>query len=444
MIASPALSRRHLLASAAGLALAAPARAAGALHAADFGVAADVAEDQTAALQEALLAAGTGGQPLHLPAGIIFVQNLMFPGNLLIEGVPGSTTLVGRQGAAVARIANVGDLTLRHIGFGPDSAGEGTGNLLDIEAADSVLLERCRFRNGTATALSIFDAAVTIRDCEFAGHADAAIHALDSRGLLITGNRISVCGNAGIRIWRTESGPDGSIVTANRIADIDWRGGGNGQNGNGINVYKADEVIVADNHIADCAFTAIRLNATKNSQVTGNTCLRSGEVAIFSEFGFSGSVIANNIVDGAATGISITNLDTGGQLAVCAGNIVRNITPASAVNPDTLPIGIYAEAETAVTGNTVQNVPGVAIAAGNGTFLRNVLISANVVYASHIGIGVSVVEDAGPVHIANNMIYDPLDYAMVGLAWTEIVETDLVANVGNYPNVTISGPQTYL
>src|SRR5690606_20224198 len=127
-------------------------------------------------------------------------------------------------------------------------------------------------------------------------------------------------------------------------------GGGNGQNGNGINIFRADEVIVADNHIADCAFTAIRLNSTNNTKISGNICLRSGEVAIFSEFSFSGSVIANNIIDGAASGISITNLDSGGRLAVCSGNIVRNITPVSLVNPDTVPIGIFAEADTAITG----------------------------------------------------------------------------------------------
>ena len=116
---------------------------------------------------------------------------------------------------------------------------------------------------------------------------------------------------------------------------------------------------------------------------------------------------------------------------------MRNITPKSAVNPDAMPIGIYAEAETAITGNTVQNVPGIAIMAGYGTFLRNVLISANVVYASSIGIGVSVVDEAGPVHIADNMIYDPLDHAVVGLVWTEVVETDLLANIARYRNVSV-------
>ena len=121
---------------------------------------------------------------------------------------------------------------------------------------------------------------------------------------------------------------------------------------------------------------------------------------------------------------------------MCSGNIVRNITPASAVNPDTIPIGIFAEAETAITGNTVQNVPGVAIAAGYGSFLRNVMISGNVISASTIGIGVSVAEGAGTVLIGRNAI-SGADKAVVGLAWSDVVQADLIANAGRYRNVTI-------
>ncbi|HTN61975.1 MAG TPA: TIGR03808 family TAT-translocated repetitive protein, partial [Devosia sp.] len=278
----------------------------------------------------------------------------------------------------------------------------------------------------------------TVRNCVFDGHADAAIHSIDSLGLLITGNRIADCGNAGIRIWRSEPGLDGSIVTDNRIETIDWRGGGNGQNGNGINVFKADGVIVANNQISDCAFTAVRLNATNDTQIIGNNCRNSGEVAIFSEFGFSGSVIANNIVDGAAGGISMTNFNEGGQLAVCTGNIVRNIAPKSLVNPDTTPFGIAAEADAAVTGNTVSKVPGPAINAGYGPYLRNVLIANNMLTDILIGVAVSVAEGAGSAQISNNLIANPT-HAIVGMAWTEMIDPDLIANAGNYPRLSISG-----
>lgn len=422
-------NRRHVLAGLALLAATPAARAQSILDARTLGVVGDTGQNQGPALQAALDQAATAGQTLQLPPGIIHVAGLDFPSNLVVQGVPGSTELTLLPDGNAMSIHDRGPLVLRDIGFASGAVG------LAIVASTDITLERCRFR-ASAIGVSIADAGVTIRDCHFTELGDAAIHAMDSRGLFITGNSIDTCGNAGIRIWRSENGADGSIVTANRIANIDWRGGGNGQNGNGINVFKADEVIVANNHLADCAFTAVRLNSTNNTQVIGNTCLRSGEVAIFSEFAFSGSIIANNIIDTAATGISITNLDSGGQLAVCSGNIVRNITPASAVNPDTIPIGIFAEAETAITGNSVQNVPGVAIAAGYGTFLRNVLISSNVVSQSTIGIGVSVVDGAGPVHIGHNAV-TASQYAVVGLAWSEVVEPDLIANAGRYGNVSV-------
>ena len=432
-------TRRRMLAGIATLAVAAPmtARAQSVLDASAGGLIGGSDADQSTTLQRLLDSAAGAGQTLRLPGGIIHATNIAFPGNIVVEGVPGSTTLSAINGGIIGTVADRGSLVLRDIAFVGSGTAEATPTLLSIETSDAITLERCNFRNAPATALAIADAAVTISDCLFTEIGDAAIHAMDSRGLFISGNRINHCGNAGIRIWRSQNGADGSIVSGNHIADIDWRGGGNGQNGNGINIFKADEVIVSDNHIADCAFTAVRLNTTNNTQVSGNTCLRCGEVAIFSEFAFSGSIIANNIIDGAATGISITNLDSGGQLAVCSGNIVRNITPISPVNPDTTPTGIFAEAETAITGNTVHNVPGIGIAAGYGTFLRNVLISANVVSDSDIGIGVSVVQDAGAVHIANNIV-TARQHEAVGLAWTDIVETELLANLARYPNVTSS------
>ena len=434
MIMPKVLPRRAVLTGLAALA-AAPAHGQAVLDASSLGLVSDSDADQSEILQAALDMAAGAGQLLRLPRGGIRAQGLNFPASLVVEGVPGSTEISPFSGGPIGSLYERGSLVLRDIAFAGRGTAEETPALLSFEYGDGIALERCTFRGAPAVAISIFDAGVTIRNCHFSDSGDAAIHASDSRGLLIDGNRIDGCGNAGIRIWRGESGPDGSTITANRIANIDWKDGGNGQNGNGINVFKADEVIIADNHIADCAFTAIRLNATNNSQVSGNTCLRSGEVAIFSEFEFSGSVIANNIVDGAATGISITNLDSGGQLAVCQGNIVRNIAPASAVNPDTIPIGIFAEAETAITGNTVQGVPGVAIAAGYGKFLRNVLISGNVISESDIGIGVSVVDGAGKAHVGGNAIA-ARQHAIVGLAWTEIVEADLAANAGRYANVS--------
>lgn len=420
--------RRHVLAGLSGLALSLPVAARAQTVSLD--PASDA--DQTAALQNALYSASSTGR-LSLPAGRFFVSGLRIPGNLVIEGVPGATWLVGR-GSMIAAVSAQSNIVLRDIGFAGNS---GADPLLGIEASEAVTVERCVFRDSAGTALGIRAAAATVRDCIFSGHADAAIHAVDSLGLLVSGNRISTCGNAGIRIWRSQSGVDGSILVNNRISAIDWRGGGNGQNGNGINIYLADELIVADNHISDCAFTAIRLNTTRNTQVSGNQCRNSGEVAIFSEFTFSGSIIANNVVDTAAAGISMTNMDSGGQLAVCSGNIVRNITPASRVNPDTSPYGIFAEADAVITGNVLDNVPGLAIGAGWGPYLRNVLVADNVVTNSLIGIGVSVAPGAGAVTLGANQIGDSVANKIVGMAWSDIVEPDLPGAAQRYAHVSV-------
>ena len=432
------LNRRHLLAGlgATSLVLTQTARAQSTLEASEFGVTANSGTDQTAAMQQALDQAGMSGETLVLPSGEIQVDDLTFPALIALQGSGAGSALTTSAGKRAGVIASANNATFTNIIFGGSPGGTPDSGIFEVNGSDGVSFEHCIFTAGN-TGLVIFDSAVSITNCVFGDHDDAAIHASNSRGLIISGNRISVCSNAGIRIWRDQPGQDGSIITGNRIVTVDWRRGGNGENGNGINVFKADGVIIANNFIADCAFSAVRLNTTNNTQVSGNTCLRSGETAIYSEFAFTGSVIANNIVDGAAIGISMTNYNEGGRLAVCTGNIVRNIAPASLVNPDASPVGIYAEAEAAITGNTIHHVPGAGIVAGYGPYLSNVLISSNVMYDILIGVGVSVAPGAGNAQIANNMIFDP-EHAVVGMAWDDMVEPDLIANAAKYPQLTIA------
>lgn len=433
------LTRRHLLVGLGAAMLSPPARAQS-LDAAALGLVRDSTDDQSAILEAAMNQAVADGRPLFIPAGTYSVGNLLVPSGLRMHGMAGRSILLANGTAPILRLSGSASVAIQSLGFKgatPSGAGRVDDMLVAIEASERISIEGCRFAGGDGHGIGIRDAAATIRDSEFSAHGLAAIFALDSRGLMISGNRISGCENNGIQIWGSQNRHDGSIVTGNIISRIGWRNGGNGQNGNGINIFRTDDVVVANNQMSDCTFTAIRLNSTNNVTVTGNVCRTSGEVAIFSEFAFSGSVIANNLIDGAATGISVTNLDSGGHLAVVSGNIVRNITERSDVNPDTRPVGIFAEAETVVSDNVVENVPGVGILAGWGSFLRNVSVTDNVLYAVHTGIAVSVAEEPGPVRIAGNLISDPLDHGIVGMAWINIVSDDLVRDAGKYPHVTL-------
>jgi uncharacterized secreted repeat protein (TIGR03808 family) len=420
----PHLSRRRFAAGLAALPLLplVPARAFGAepLQLVD-------GTDQTAAIQRAI----DGSHVVHLPAGRFFAENLQLRGGTRLIGRAGATELIGStilslDGTHGVRISG---LTLTGLRGGDTpliSAVEATD--LDIE---SMIL------NTAGIGIDAHRSGGRIANCRFYDFGDAAIHSLDSNGFTITDCFVARCGNAAFRIWGATPRHDGSILRANRIRDIRWDDGGNGQNGNGINVFRANGVIVADNQFDNCAFTAVRLNTTSNTLVRGNVCRNSGEVAIFSEFAFSGSVIADNLIDGAAAGISMTNLDSGGHLASCTGNIVRNIAPRSEVNPDVVPYGIAAEADAVISGNIVDTVPGIGIAAGYGPFLRNVVISSNVVRHTRIGIGVSIAEGAGAVHIADNLVA-AAETPIAGLAWDRIVEPDLTVKSNAFPNVTAS------
>ena len=230
------------------------------------------------------------------------------------------------------------------------------------------------------------------------GAEGAGIFSLDARGLKLAGNTIRGAGNNGILVWRSQAGDDGTLVVDNRIEDIAARAGGSGQNGNAINVFRAGNVIVRGNRIKGAAFSAVRGNAASNLQIVGNTCTGLGEVALYAEFGFEGALIANNVVDGAALGVAVTNFNEGGRLAVVQGNIIRNLVAfrAAGADPnDVAGVGIGVEADTAVTGNVVENAPTAGILLGWGRYLRDVSATGNVVRGCGVGIAVSVAAGAG-------------------------------------------------
>src|ERR1700719_1915426 len=225
-----------------------------------------------------------------------------------------------------------------------------------------------------------------------------------------------------------------------RIAN---KSGGCGQYGNAINVFRANNVMVRGNRISNAAFSAVRGNAASNLQILGNTCSAIGEVALYAEFGFEGAMIANNIVDGAALGVSVTNFNEGGRLAVVQGNIIRNLSPhrPAATDPnDSAGIGIGIEADTAVSGNVIENAPYIGIAAGWGQYLRDVTINANVVRGADYGVAVSVAPGAGAGVIADNMISGARLCAIVGMEWKKPVTGDLAKDgAERYAQLSVVG-----
>ncbi|ADZ71416.1 TIGR03808 family TAT-translocated repetitive protein [Polymorphum gilvum] len=451
IIARP-MSRRALLGGAAlclsGTATRALTQVAdlrGTIDAADLGVVADAVDDQTVPLQAAIDRAAERGRALFLPAGRYPVADLALPSGTLIVGVPGRTRLVYRGGGGLLATAEGGErIGLDGLVFdgANKSLAEHAFGLLHFRAVDQLTVTDCEILGSSRSGLALDRCSGHVSRCLVSGAAEAGIRSVEARGLSIADNTVSDCANGGILVLRWSPGEDGTLVTGNRIERIAARAGGTGQNGNGINVFRADGVLVANNRVADCAFSAIRSNAGSNVQILGNACLRSGETAIYSEFGFEGAVIANNLVDGATMGISIANFMDGGRLAVCSGNIVRNLKSEGPYPPEVagFGIGIAVEADTTVTGNVIEGAPKFGLLLGWGPYLRDVVATQNVIRDCATGIAVTVVEGAGPAIVADNLIRGARDTAIAGYRWLDRVTGDLaLAGADAFPHLTLSG-----
>jgi uncharacterized secreted repeat protein (TIGR03808 family) len=436
--------RRLLLGSLSGTAvLATPASAAtsSSVRGRDvthYGVRPGAPDDQSARLQRAVDETARTRTPLWLPPGVYNAGGLKLPVGAQLFGVREQTRLVLTRGPALLSAEHAEAITLSGLvldgGGKPLPARRGLVHLADVRAlritdcavlragGDGIALAQC---DGTVTLTSISDAAKSALFCN------------DSRGMVITANIIRGAGNGGIRVWQSEKRRDGSIVADNRIEDTAARAGGSGQNGNAINVYRATDVIVRGNHIDKAAFSAIRGNGATNIQIVGNNCSNLGEVALYAEFDFEGAVIANNVVQRAEIGVVTTNFNDGGRLAVVQGNLTAKAPQGSSAG-----IGIVVEADAAVTGNVVENAPGVGIKVGAGKYLRDVTVTGNVVRRSGIGIGVSVLAGAGTAVIASNMIAGARRGAIVGMERRKPVTGDLaLAGAERYPKLRISGNQ---
>lgn len=437
-------SRRRLIFGMAGLGAAAagvrPAAAApqfevadmrGSLDASQHGVWPGAADDQSKALSRLIEAAAGENRPVFLPPGTYRVANLTLPDNARLSGVPGATRLVYSGAGHLILAENATRIALS--GLSIDGAhgwlADYARALVECRNVAEVSIEDCDIAGSRKSALVLEGAGGRIAGNRLSGARQFAVYALESRSLSITGNRVHDCGNGGILVHRWSQGEDGTLVSANRIERIAATAGGTGQNGNGINVYRAANVTISDNHVADCAFSAIRANAGSGVIVSGNRCLRSGETALYSEFSFEGAVVSGNLVDGAANGISIANFDEGGRLATVAGNIVRNVTGKGPYPPEGPGFGwgIAAEAETAITGNVVEDVAKWGMLIGWGPYLRGVAVTGNTIRGAATGLAVSVVEGAGETLIADNIFRNVPGGAVIGHRWAEAVTADLAA-----------------
>jgi uncharacterized secreted repeat protein (TIGR03808 family) len=434
------VNRRHLIGvSAAGVAgalaipqdhaQAAPLPSTLGRDVTQFGVRPGSADDQTMTLQRAIDEAARAQSPLALPPGVYRAGMLKLQSGTQLIGVRGATKLVFTGGPSLLSGEGADSVFLSGITFdgGNIPLPERRGLIHCLSGRDTRITS-CEITGSGGSGVWLEQVSGDVSDNIITDIAATAIVSFDAKGLIVSRNTIARTRDNGIEILRTSLGDDGTLVADNRIVDIKAGPGGSGQYGNAINAFRAGNVIVRNNVIRNCDYSAVRGNSASNIQITGNSVTDVREVALYSEFSFEGAVIANNTVDGAAFGVSVCNFNEGGRIAVVQGNIIRNLLPKRPIGTapdDDAGIGIYVEADSSVTGNVIENAPSFGIVAGWGKYLRDVAITGNVIRKAFAGIGVSVVPGAGTALVNNNMISETPRGAVVGLDHARVVTTDL-------------------
>jgi uncharacterized secreted repeat protein (TIGR03808 family) len=446
------VNRRHFIgATAAGFAgalamtsdsaRAAPLTSALGRDATQYGVHPGSPDDQTKVLQRAIDDAARAQVPLALPPGIYRTGMLRLQNGTQLVGVRGATKLVFNGGAAMLSGEGAGSIGLTNITL--DGGGiplPTRRGLVHCLAGRDIRIVDCEIAGSGGNAIWLENVSGDVSGNIITRTAATAIVSFDAQGLSVSRNTISGTNDNGIEVLRTAIGDDGTQVLDNRIEDIKAGPGGSGQYGNAINAFRAGNVIVRGNRIRNCDYSAVRGNSASSIQITGNSCSDLGEVALYSEFSFEGAVIANNTVDGAQTGVSVTNFNEGGRLAVVQGNIFRNLSSRHTSPEGDQGIGIYVEADTAVTGNVVENATFAGVMVGWGRYLRDVTVTGNVVRAAAIGVAVSVVPGAGGAVIADNMITGARRGAILGMDHIEVVTGDLTKDgAAHYAHLAIRG-----
>ncbi len=412
-----------------------PIRHGAGLLAEDLGVRANARSDQTHALQNAIYQASKQKKPLYLPAGRIRTRGLSLPNHCHLIGVAHNTELSFQGGRALLSCKGASSLHLEGLTLTGNSLRVNTA-LVSLHNVKKLSLTQCVINHSLKNGVSLHNCGGLVGHNEFHDIKETALFCENSKGLEISHNLVHHIKNNGIQVWRSRKGYDGTIISHNRIKHIASQNGGSGQHGNGINVFRAHDVMVSNNHISHCKFSAVRFNSASNAQIMNNHCLHMGEVALYVEFAFEGAVVSNNIVDDAATGVSVTNFKEGGRLATVTGNLIRNIKKHPIETGHSS--GIFVEADCVVSNNVIETSIHNGISVGWGKYVRDVVVSANLIRQCQVGIALTGDERGGAMAIHNNVISHTKKGAIRAIDHDRYIGTDLTKKgAKQYPNFSI-------
>src|SRR3954447_20041168 len=186
-----------------------------------LGVRFNGSEDNTEALQRAIDRTAGARLPLILAPGVYRARGLVLPTGARLIGVPGATRIVATDNAPIIVARGADYILLSGIIFdGSGKALPENSGLIQIANGRAIAIRDCEVLGAGRNGIVLEGVEGEIATTTISGVLAAAIHALDSRGLVIARNTIRSAANNGIQVWRSTADEDGTQVLDNRIEDI--------------------------------------------------------------------------------------------------------------------------------------------------------------------------------------------------------------------------------
>lgn len=360
--------------------------------------------DDTSAFRQAIRNVGSSGGIIFVPPGTYRVGALDSPGNVSWVGVPGASVLRQNGGPYLISASRVANVSFQDLTFDGNRGGRIDAAVVVVQdGARRVSIDGCTIQRGAGSGVAVVDAACSITNCLIQDVGFFGVVVNSRQDVRIVGNEIVNIGNKGIYAFRPRREAVRLIIADNFISRVRADAGGDGPYGNAVNIYRADDVLVQGNHVANCKFSGIRVAESNGCRIIANHFTAVRDTVIYIEFGASRAIItSNHIVDCPHRAIGITNLNSGGHMTVCTSNVIKNTGYEA----------IFAEADTIVQSNIIDGaVHGVVV--GNGKFARNVTVDGNIIQDTRgsgarlrYGVLVSNHGEAQPVFVTNNRIFN--------------------------------------
>lgn len=399
-------------------------------------------------LQTVFDLARTQGLPVFLQPGVysngaLSVSTATGSGKpLQVEAVPGTATILYTGGGTPLSIDGVSSVKFLGVKFDGQNlalpvyagnTGESRLAFIAVKATTGAYFEDCQVVNSPGIGVYVYQAQARVEGCYVGSHS-VGLMSEDSR-VFVRRNAFAALANNGVVIWRTDIGGDSSEVVGNTINGVDTKAGGTGQNGNGVLVFKASAVTIADNRIFSPKFSGVRCNGATQVVIEGNSIWNARETGVFIEapgFGIDthGAIVSNNHIDTTATGIAVANANLYGDgvahSVVIEGNRISNLRITTISDPGYSPpqvggVGITAETDCVISGNIVDTAQAIGIMVGTNNATKDICVTGNLISSSVIGVGVSYLAvngSVGDVVVSGNIVRGATNGAIVPIQST--------------------------